>query len=360
MLKRLAAAVLLCAAVPVSAAPMALHPTARGVVEGAIENAIRPGFAALASESAAQAGRVATLCGSPSSMSLEKARSGFSALVSAWSRVELISIGPLAKEHRAERFLFWPDRKGIALRQVQALLASEDATATDPSALAQKSVAVQGLGALEFALHGTGADELATVAGAYRCAFAEAVTRNLASIASELDTAWRDEGGISAALIRPGPDRPDYRSSTEVLEELVGLLAHGTELVRDQRLLSFMGRDGEAPKPKSALFWRSGLTIAAVRADFAGLRTLFEAAELGAYVPDEAAGVAAKVRAGFDSVDAAADAVTLPVEQALADPKQKAALDRLVSESKVLQDLLSEDLPAALGLSVGFSSLDGD
>jgi predicted lipoprotein len=353
-------ALLIALPLPALAAPMALHPTARGVVEGAIDNAIRPAFGRLAERSASLADAAKTLCAAPSADHLAEARTGFAGLVDAWSRAELVTIGPMADDHRAERFLFWPDRKGIALKQVQGLLADEDPTATDPATLKQKSVAVQGLGALEFALFGTGAETLTTGEGAYRCAYIVAAATGLATISGELDSAWRNDKGIADALTFPSPDRTDYRSSTEVLEELVGLLAHGTELVRDQRLLSFTGRDGAAPKPKSALFWRSGLTIAALRADFAGLRALFEGAELGAYVPDEAADVPQKVRAAFDAVDNAAAAVTLPIERALADPTQRAALDTLVAESKALQDLLSEDLPAALGLSVGFSSLDGD
>jgi hypothetical protein len=52
--------------------------------------------------------------------------------------------------------------------------------------------------------------------------------------------------------------------------------------------------------------------------------------------------------------------VTEPVEQALDDPKQKKALDYLVIVTQSLDTILGENLAAALGLSVGFSSLDGD
>lgn len=351
---------LLLGAAGVSAAPMALHPTARGVAEGALEGAIRPGFAALAESSSALDGEMARLCAAPSDAGLAAARQGFAGLVAAWSRVELITIGPLAAEHRAERFLFWPDRKGIALKQVQQILAGADPTATEAGSLAQKSVAVQGLGALDFVLAGSGAESLATADGAYRCAYGHAIASNLTQMASALSAEWSDEKGISDGLIRPGPERSDYRSSTEVLTELVGLLAHGVELVRDQRLLSFLGRAGEDPKPKSALFWRSGLTVTAIAADFEGLRILFEAAELPGYLPSESAGIADDVRAEFDRVAAAAAQVTDPIDIALADPTQRQALDAMVSASQKLQSLLGEDLPAALGLSVGFSSLDGD
>ena len=346
------------------AAPLALHPTARGVVEGAIDGAIRPGFARLAARSEGLVATMTALCATPSTTGLEAAREGFAAVVEAWSAIELISIGPLSEEHHSERFLFWPDRKGIALRQVQAILASKDPGAIDATSLAGKSVAVQGLGALDFVLAGTGAGALAEVpAGtdaAYRCAYGQAIAQNLLSLSETMQAGWDRPDGIAQGLLRPGPERSDYRSSTEVLTELVGLLAHGVELVRDQRLLAFLGRDGEAPKPKSALFWRSGLTVRAIAADFSGLRGLFEAAELAAYVPMEAAGIGAEVEAEFDRIATAAGTVTDPVEIALADPVQRAALDEMVAASQRLQTLLGEDLPSALGLSVGFSSLDGD
>jgi predicted lipoprotein len=48
------------------------------------------------------------------------------------------------------------------------------------------------------------------------------------------------------------------------------------------------------------------------------------------------------------------------MEEAVADPAQKQALSDMVAASQVLGKLTGEDLAAALGLSVGFSSLDGD
>ncbi len=71
--------------------------------------------------------------------------------------------------------LFWPDRKGTGLKQVQAALASKDPTAADAAQLAGKSVAMQGLGALEFVLYGTGSEELATAGESYRCAYGAAI-----------------------------------------------------------------------------------------------------------------------------------------------------------------------------------------
>ncbi len=69
-------------------------------------------------------------------------------------------MGPAREDNRFERLFFWPDRRGRGLRQVQGILAEEDETATDPATLYQKSVAVQGLLALDFVLSGEGNETL--------------------------------------------------------------------------------------------------------------------------------------------------------------------------------------------------------
>lgn len=203
-----------------------LHPTGRAVVAQSIEDVILPGFDAYAAQTTALMARVGLDCG-VSAERLEALRTQFKAVVTAWSQVELYRIGPLLKEDRSDRTLFWPDRKGIALKQVQQILASEDASALDPLTLRQKSVAVQGFGALEFVLFGTGSDDMATGSATFRCHYAEAIATLLDQTAWELVDAWEDQGGISSRLISPSDIDPEFRNADEVRRALVGLLAHG-------------------------------------------------------------------------------------------------------------------------------------
>ncbi len=330
------------------------------VAQRAVDNVFRPGFAAYAEATAELDASFDALCAAPGSDTLEISRAAFAATVTAWSRVELYSIGPLREDNRSERILFWPDRKGIALRQVQQILAESDETATDPATLVGKSVAVQGLGALDYLLWGTGAESLAEPDGSFRCRYAGAIGTLLASTAAEVSAEWDDPNGISKRLISPEDSDPDYRNTREVAEELSGLLAHGVELIRDQRLLPFLGRDGAAPKPKSALFWRSGLTAASVDGNFEGLRALFQGSGLDVAGGAENAWVANTGGFEFRNAARALAVITKPVEAALEDEKQRHAYDYLVLVTQSLGTILGENLPAALGLSVGFSSLDGD
>lgn len=330
------------------------------VLRQAVDGFIRPGFAQLAGRSSGLEKDLGNLCATPSATQLALARQQFGKVVDAFSRVEFLKFGPLVEESRLERLLFWPDRKGIALRQVQAILADEDDSATSLASLQGKSVAVQGLTALEFVLFGTGAETLETGEGDFRCRYGAAIGAAIADTAGELATAWSAPDGIAAHLTAPTPDHADYRSPREALEELVGAMAYGIESIRDTRLLPFVGRDGAAPKPKSALFWRSGLTVPAMRAGFAGIGDLLDASQVGLATTQDNLWVDNSARFELGNALRAADAVSLPVEQALADPAQKRALDYLVILTGSLQTLLGENLSSALGLSVGFSSLDGD
>ena len=58
--------------------------------------------------------------------------------------------GHLIEDNRFERVLFFPDRKSTGLKQVQAALAKPEDSVTTMETLKDKSVAMQGLGALEF------------------------------------------------------------------------------------------------------------------------------------------------------------------------------------------------------------------
>lgn len=332
------------------------------VIETAVREVIQPGFNQFALDAEHMVGSMASLCATPGEETLTRARANFGYVVESFSRVEFVRFGPLTADNRYERLLFWPDRKGIALRQVQAILAKKDMSAIDPETLRGKSVAVQGLNALEYVLFGTDAELLAQKGedGAFRCEYGLAIAALVSAVSGEINAEWQDEAGIAARLMAPSAENADYRTEREALEALTGALAHGIEAIRDVRLLPFMSADGQNPKPKSALFWRSGLTVPSMRANFEGIATLFDRSQIGQATDAENLWVDEGAKFEFANALRAADAVTLPVEEALADERQKKALGYMLILTRSLQTLVGENLAAALNLSVGFSSLDGD
>jgi len=104
---------------------------------------------------------VAALCAKPSPVALKDTQRAFATTVEAWSLVEAIRFGPVAQQQRYDRIFYWPDPKGLGTRQVRKALEKQDQSVTDVNSLASKSVALQGLSALEYLLYGDGAATLA-------------------------------------------------------------------------------------------------------------------------------------------------------------------------------------------------------
>src|SRR5262245_35011785 len=176
-------AVFACATILFAGAPAARAETDHAAIaRAALTEVLRPGYAALADETAALGEKVGVLCETPSSASLEASRKAFAAAVAAWSKVEILRFGPIAQDNRYESLFFWPDPKGLGDRQIRDAIAKRDESVTKPEALSGKSVALQGFPALEYLLYGDGAETLAapSEASAFRCAFARAVATNSA------------------------------------------------------------------------------------------------------------------------------------------------------------------------------------
>lgn len=333
---------------------------ATAVIGQAIDGFIRPGYERYRQATGDMVTSSRALCDSPSQATLEATRQSFGAAVDAWSAVEIVRFGPVSEQNRLERTLFWPDRKGTGLKQVQAALADEDASATRPDSLAAKSVAMQGLGALEFVLFGAGAEALATANAAYRCAYGAAIAGNLNAIAGELVAGWAAADGFAAEWASPGPDNPLYRDGTEAVTDLLGVFIEGLELVRDVRINGFLSRQKEADKPRQALFWRSGKTVDSIAANLGGMRALFVASHLGDALSPDAAWLADSAAGQFDNAAATAATIDAPVESVLSDPERRAQLEHLRLITSSLSDLFGTRISGDLGITAGFSSLDGD
>ncbi|MEJ6785379.1 imelysin family protein [Aminobacter sp. Piv2-1] len=330
------------------------------VISGAIDGFIRPVYGRLVGATTDLGISMGKLCAAPSTDTLEAARKAFSKTTESWSEVEIIRFGPITEENRLERMLFWPDRKGTGLKQVQAAIADKDETATDAARLGDKSVAMQGLGALEFVLFGTGADDLAGAGAAYRCSYGKAISGNIGKIASDVDAAWRDDKGFAAQWKQPGLDNALYRNATEAITELLEVYVNGLELVRDVRVNGFLGKEATADKPKQALFWRSEGTAASLGGNIAGMKALFDASRFGSLLPADAQWIAQSIDFEFANAQNAAAAVSGPIDAVLTDAEKRGKLAYFGVVTSSLSELFGTRLASALGLTAGFSSLDGD
>ena len=184
---------------------------------------------------------------------------------------------------------------------------------------------MQGLGALEFVLYGTGSEALAA-GDAYRCSYGAAISGNIEAIAAELDAAWADPGGFAKIWANPSADNPLYRDGTEAVTELMDVFVTGTELVRDVRLGGFLGKEAKDDRPRQALFWRSEKTVDALAGNLAGMKALLEASNLADALPADQAWMGKEALFEFSNAANAAAGAVGPIADVLADPDKRAKL----------------------------------
>ena len=205
---------------------------------------------------------------------MREARDAFAGTVAAWSKVEIIRFGPISQDHRFERLFFWPDPKGLGLKQIQDALAKQEVTVTEPDEIAGKSVALQGLPALEYLLYGDDGN-LPKEERDFRCRFGLAVATNVDRIAKSVVEGWREGSAYEKAFLGPAPADPYYHAPKEVTLDLFKAFATGIELVRDQKLGKPLGASPAEAKPKLAAFWRSELTFANAAGNLEGVKAIF-------------------------------------------------------------------------------------
>ena len=138
------------------------------VLKTTLEDVILPAHQAFADASLELKEPVNILCDDASREHLEAVCTSFESLVLHWSKIEMYRFGPALEANRFEKLFYWPDPRGRALRQVRKGLDSQDPTLLSIETLAKKSVAFQGLLALEFILFGIDSETLHT-GNAHRC-----------------------------------------------------------------------------------------------------------------------------------------------------------------------------------------------
>jgi predicted lipoprotein len=332
----------------------------RQVIEKAVDGFIREGYRVFQLAAGDLAEDMASLCSAPSPASLAAAKNGFAKAARSWARIEIVRTGPAIEENRLERILFYPDRKSTGLKQVQALLAKPDEAATEVASLKGKSVAMQGFGALEFVLAGTGSESLTGPEGNFRCRYGRAVAQNIKQIASELAAKWDAADGIQHHWKNPGPDNPLFRTEQEAMTALLGILVHGAEMVRDQRIETFYRGEDKPVFPKQAIFWRSQNTWTMVAGNLEGLRDLIRVSELVDLLPSDQYSLVGSIDFVLKSMMGVVEEMNPDIEAAVADTAERQKLDFLLVNGRDLIDRLNDQYGGAIGLTSGFSFSDGD
>ncbi len=178
------------------------------VMQRAVDEVIVPGYSNFRMAAEASGAAMNKLCIANDASSYDGAKKAFADLVSAWSRIEVLRDGPVLDNNMFERILFFPDRKGLALKQIQAMLAAKDESEIAGASMKGKSVAVQGLTGLEYVLSGNGKRRAVRGKDNFRCHAGRAIASNIALLAGELSDAWNAPDGIADKWRKPVMEIP--------------------------------------------------------------------------------------------------------------------------------------------------------
>ena len=325
----------------------------------AVERVYRPAQSAFAAAAGTLEARVATLCTDADEEALAAARDAFANAVAAFSGIELLRAGPLLEDNRLNRLFYWPDTRRAGERQLGALLA-EGPDGIEAGTMPSRSVAVQGLPALERLLYGDAATVLAggdDPSPAGRCRVVEAVAGNVAAVARTLDEAWSSEDGIAREMRSPRPDDELFRSSDEVVRRLMTQLESGLGILLERKIHPFL--DAEPPSLSGAPFARSGESWSNLAGNIESLRALGIDTGL-AEQADLEKELAFEFRVAAAHTARLAELAAEGTPSDVLDEEESGVLRALMLTLASIRTTLNERLLPNLGVRTGFNAEDGD
>ncbi|NGM87338.1 imelysin family protein [Parapusillimonas sp. SGNA-6] len=347
-------------------------PTANGaeipadVGQRLVQGYISPAFEQFRQAAEATHRSLQTWCAEPDAAGADAVRADFERLATRWSRIEFIRFGPLIDAGRYERISFWPDPRGMTLRQVNGLLRSQKEI-PDAAALAKHSVALQGLPALEYVLYDDDgllakqvkrATEAQQATNARACSYAISIAGNLVNVSTELADAWSARGDYARQFAESGASNPLYRNKEEVAGEAIKALSSGLRFARDAKVMPVLGSSISAAKPKRAPFWRSGLTAQTLAVSVDGMLNFYKAAGLR-FESDEM-WMDAGLQGELVQAQKTLSSMSGSAEEQLASEDGYRAWTLTTLLLKNAKSITDEHIASALGVRIGFNALDGD
>ena len=326
--------------------------------ERVLVNYIRPSFKALQIHGEELHDELDAFCKAPNDVRFNNAKEAFKNFALSFARVEIIRFGPLVQKNRLERLYFWPDRRGLALKRIQRALSEQDQSILKAENLKSKSIALQGLGGLEFLLFSAGSKAIYN--DLFRCQFAVAIAESLAETSEEVADRWHDEEGYSQQFLNPSETNSAYRNEREVGAELLNVLKNSTEAITLLKLGAVLGKTPEKAKPKRAPLWRSGLSVAMLNTNIASIFAFQKTSGILELLPEEQSWIVGSTAFEYENLGKRLQEINLPINEAVSDDIARGKLIYALNVLTGLAALYSEDAAPSLGLQTGFNALDGD
>tara|TARA_R110001592_G_scaffold50620_7_gene156452 strand:- start:1270 stop:2427 length:1158 start_codon:yes stop_codon:yes gene_type:complete len=351
-------------------------PSSKVLIDTANQSIVN-GYQAFNIASKALAESAVNYCKTPSdNAQFDTIQTDWKETVKQWSAIQNIQFGPLMVDNQAWKIQFWPDKKNLIARKVEALLKGDEAITIQR--VDDASVVVQGLSSLEYLLFDTKAGNQLRYSGdggQRRCELLIAVSAHLHKVASGLHNSWRKDGGnYLATFSETGEKNPEFPDDNVAIAYLLDTLVSGIELIKRDKLerplgISLADTELKTDTLQTQIYqlewWRSQYSKEAIITNLNALKDIFNAN--AAYGIDDylrdikgQTELSDKINEGFKRSILAASAIDGSLFTIANEATGRQTILKLHSELNTLLTLLRNDLPTALGVSLGFNSKDGD
>jgi uncharacterized protein len=328
-----------------------------------VRTCIVPAYQQLALKCRALTNAIGALAKAPSQSTFDDARGAWEAASLAASRVRCVQVGPLAAPGGSgAAFYFWQVMPNNIERQIAST------RAIDSSLMDEMGATTKGMFALEYLLYGAKGgpnapagkmapplEMISAPAAQRRRDYLVILARDLETKAGDLEKAWSDPGSQAvAAKFADG--------GQQSLNQLVNVIAVALEDVSDRHLhLALV-----LPKPLAAQIYRIERTPSGT--SMQGLLAILESAQKiyrnsnGFSLIDAVKQInmptATVLEQRFEDALAAARAIGPPLDQAVVDSRP--AVENAFDKTHTLEVKFKVDLASTLGVTLTFSSADGD
>ncbi|GGO81469.1 hypothetical protein GCM10011348_20580 [Marinobacterium nitratireducens] len=311
---------------------------------------IQPAYQRFSGDSETLAANLNAYCSGGDASTLDGVRDAYRRTLHDWMFLQPINWGPAAEQNRHPALYYWPDKKDIGSRQLRALIADADPATLEPAYFADASIAVSGLSALERLLF----DDTPPAPGSYRCDLAAAIAGNSHRIAAELAALWPAFADQWRLALDP---RGGIKLMIKSMDEIA-------QIISQQKIGMPLGSDIDHARDRRAESWRSARSLDNIRANLDFIATLLHGNDgqpgLLSLIAEQDGDLALILETQLQTTREMLASIEQPLESAIAEPSARNRLIMLQANTDTLQTLLAGDVSAALGISLGFNSRDGD
>ncbi len=309
-----------------------------------VERFIVPHYQALSLTADAQEKAWSEFCARPDPMGFAGLKRAYLATADSWSQIEFLHYGPIGEEFRAERLSYWPERKNATAKGLTQLLEKDGVADLTPELFFKNSVATQGLPALERLLFDDSA-QAQMLSGARRerrCAVGQAIAWNIVMIAHDVRLGWTND--VTEAIADPATAK---EATSRIATDFLAAFAY----MRDTKLRPVLGKDVSEARPQLAEGWRSKRSKRALQLN---LESALDVAKI--IMKGKEGDTPLTITTALNFVEALPDEFT----SAIADMKQRQQFYLVLDAIAAARDKAHDEIPAMLGVTVGFNSQDGD